>query len=322
MSSESSATSVSRSKRKQRSPLENITKTCRRRVLSSSLPDISKSSYCSKTDDSTTLNMAQSGSDPCSSTDFSATQQPPLIETQGKTYSLPDLIFNAIQNQNFMTQLVPVLANAIAPSIQAAIQSAFKDLTDTIQKQSTKIESLSQKLLEAEKSNEDLQNQICNLEDTIDDLEQYGRRNSLRFHNCPVPAGDLTDINTDHIIMGICKDHLNIELSEDDISRSHPIGKPNSKGNIQIICKMKNWKIKNSVFQSKRKLKNSNVFITEDLTRFRQGIVQELTKGKRAGKVHSFWTNDGRIFAKLSEKGRKFIIRSVNELHQLAPPES
>lgn len=47
-----------------------------------------------------------------------------------------------------MTQLVPVLANAIAPTIQAEIQSAFKDLTDTIQKQSTKIDSLSQKLLE------------------------------------------------------------------------------------------------------------------------------------------------------------------------------
>lgn len=37
-----------------------------------------------------------------------------------------------------MTQLVPVLANAIAPTIQAVIQPAFKDLTDTIQKQSTK----------------------------------------------------------------------------------------------------------------------------------------------------------------------------------------
>lgn len=92
--------------------------------------------------------MAQPSPDLCSSTDFPGTQQLPLIETHDKTYSLPGLIFNAIQNQNFMTQLVPVLANSIAPTIQAAIQSAFKDLTDTIQKQSTKIDSLSQKLLE------------------------------------------------------------------------------------------------------------------------------------------------------------------------------
>lgn len=75
-----------------------------------------------------------------------------------------------------MTQLVPVLSTAIAPTIQAAIQSAFKDLTDTIQKRSTKLDSLSQKFLEVEKSNEDLQNHICNLEDTIIDPEQYGRR--------------------------------------------------------------------------------------------------------------------------------------------------
>lgn len=50
--------------------------------------------------------MAQSSSDLCSSTDFPGTQQLPLIETHGKTYSLPDLIFNAIQNQNFMTQFL------------------------------------------------------------------------------------------------------------------------------------------------------------------------------------------------------------------------
>lgn len=67
---------------------------------------------------------------------------------------------------------------------------------------------------------------------------------------------------------------------------------------------MENWKIKNSVYQSNRKLKNSS----SQRTRYRQGIVQELTKGTRAGKVHSFWTNGGRIFAKLPEKGRKFTI--------------
>lgn len=67
---------------------------------------------------------------------------------------------------------------------------------------------------------------------------------------------------------------------------------------------LENKKLSIPYFQSNRKLKNSS----SQRTRYRQGIVQELTKGTRAGKVHSFWTNDGRIFAKLPEKGRKFTI--------------
>ena len=131
----------------------------------------------------------------------------------------------------------------------------------------------------------------------------------------------MRDVNTDKIVTAICKKSLNINLSEDDISRSHIIVKPNSGGNIQIICKLKNWKIKNTVYQSKKKLKNSSIFITEDLTRYRQQIVQELSKAKKAKKVHSFWTNDGRIFAKLSERGSKFMIRSLEDLRDLAPPQ-
>lgn len=61
---------------------------------------------------------------------------------------------------------------------------------------------------------------------------------------------------------------MGVELSGDDISRSHPIGKPNNRGNIQIISKFKNWKVKNNVYSKKCKLKNTSVFVSEDLTKF------------------------------------------------------
>ena len=192
-------------------------------------------------------------SNPCvtsESVNVPLANQPPTIEAQGKTYSLPQLIFGAIQSQNFMTQLVPILTNAISPTLQSAIQSAFQNLTDTIENQSKQISTLSQKLKAAEESNQDLQKQIWYLEETVDDLEQYGRRNSFRFHNCPITDGNRRDVNTDKIVTAICKESLNINLSEDNISRSHIIGKPNSRGNIQIICKLKNWKTKNTVYQS------------------------------------------------------------------------
>ena len=37
-----------------------------------------------------------------------------------------------------------------------------------------------------------------------------------------------------------------------------------------------------------------NIFITEDLTRYRQSIVGALADAKRAGYIDTYWTNDGR----------------------------
>ena len=68
----------------------------------------------------------------------------------------------------------------------------------------------------------------------------------------------------------------------------------------QHICRIKNWKIKNAIYMSKTNLKNNTekIFITKDLTKTRQFIVKELNTQKRDNKIHSFWTFDGRIFAK------------------------
>lgn len=57
-----------------------------------------------------------------------------------------------------------------------------------------------------------------------------------------------------------------VDLTWYYIFRSHPIGRQNKNGNIQIISKFKNWKVNNT---EKRKLKSSSIFVTEDLTRYR-----------------------------------------------------
>jgi exosome complex exonuclease DIS3/RRP44 len=186
---------------------------------------------------------------------------------------------------------------------------------ETIEKQNQQISDLTERLDDAEKSNQDLQHQIWGLEESVEEQEQYSRRTSLRFHNCPN-----NEDNTDNTIISLCKDRLGMQLNYTDILRSHPIGRPNRNGKIQIICRFQNWKVKNDIFRNKRNLKNSDVFITEDLTKYRQGIIHELTCAKRARTVHSFWTNDGRIFTKLSESGPKYLIRSVSDLHKIAPP--
>lgn len=305
MSSGGSVSSTTnRNKRKHNSPSDNLTKTTRRRFLSASLPDLNSatSETCISTvskametnpglSPPSTITGHCTGSCIETPTDIPKLDpHPPLIQSEGQTYSLPTLIYIAMCDKGFMTTLVPMLASAITPSIERAVQTVFQQLTDTIKSQSDEIQKLKKQLCDATESNADLQNQIWELEESVDDLEQYGRRISLRFHNRPIPSElqqSGKSLDTDSIVLNICK-KMRVELTGDDISRSHHIGKPNNRGKIQIISKFKNWKVKNKMYSEKRKLKNTSVFVTEDLTKFRQGLVQELSMAKRDGLVHSF----------------------------------
>lgn len=87
----------------------------------------------------------------------------------------------------------------------------FQKLKSTIRKQAKEITELNELLEEAEETNTDFQNHIWCLEKTLDDLEQYGRRNSLRFHNCPLPNGTL---DTDCMVIDLSKDKLRIQFTE------------------------------------------------------------------------------------------------------------
>ena len=212
----------------------------------------------------------------------------------------------AIAMTNVLTTvLAPVLSAALGSdlreSVKTAVQEATKSLQDQVKFQSDRIDQNEQVVSEIsedvgylKEENNELHDKISELNSAIEELEQYGRRNSLRFHNVAVSG------NTDEDIVKLCNDKLNVTITTDDICRSHTIGRPNRFDKSQVICRFRNWKIKNLIYSKKRLLKDDvdHTFITEDLTRFRQAIVSEMMKAKRAGKIVSFWSNDGRLFVK------------------------
>jgi len=126
---------------------------------------------------------------------------------------------------------------------------------------------------------------------------------------------------TDETVLKICKDNLDIDLCKDDIQRSHTIGRVNHLGKAHIICRFRNWQIKNQVYQTKRKLRPSNqkIFMTEDLTSYRRRIINHLSKAKIEGHVDSFWNNDGWIVFKLLSDDKKILNKDLNELYSYIP---
>ncbi|CAG2191653.1 unnamed protein product [Mytilus edulis] len=104
-----------------------------------------------------------------------------------------------------------------------------------------------------------------------------------------------------------------------DSALSHIIGSINKHGNAQLICRFRNWKIKNSIFQQKRKLKNNpdKTVITEDLTQYRQYLMKKLDDARKRHEIDSFWTMDGRIFAKKTPEATKKCIGGMEDLSDL-----
>lgn len=71
-----------------------------------------------------------------------------------------------------MKEAIPILADAIAPSIEKTMQSVFQKLNSTIQNQADEIAELKKVLGDAKASNAELQKQIhvWGLEETVDVL--------------------------------------------------------------------------------------------------------------------------------------------------------
>jgi len=126
---------------------------------------------------------------------------------------------------------------------------------------------------------------VSSLNKNIDDFKQYGRRNSLRFHNVPASSEQVSD--TDSVIINLCKEKLNVEISENYINRSHILGCVNREGKVLIISRFRNWKIKNKIYRTKTKLKgNTNKsFITEDLTIYRRSLVARPSNYHKESKI-------------------------------------
>ena len=264
-----------------------------------------------------------------------ANKEPTIFKTQGQSYNMEQLVMSTLLKENVLDTIAPHIYSKISTEIQVqlkniirsavteAVAEAIAPLLHTITAQDEKIKQLEQKNADLENANETLRQDLLNLDSTIEELEQYGRRTTLRFHNVPMKVTDLQC--TDKLIVKLVKGKMKVvNFTEDDINRSHIIGEINDEGKGQIICRLRNWKLKNLLYQSKRFLKDNSdkIFVTEDLTRYRQTIIRELNKLKKANRVNSFWTLDGRIFVKTTYESPKQLIKCIDDIKNLdlAPP--
>ena len=143
------------------------------------------------------------------------------------------------------------------------------------------------------KANDAKDKKIHDLFLSLDALEQYGRRHSLRFFGIKEHENE----NTDSILLDIFRDKLGVNLQLEDIQRSHRVGRKGAD-NRAIIVRFCSYRTRAKVWRAKTKLKNSDIFVSEDLTRYRNKLAYSARKLKREKRLVDTYTTDGKILVK------------------------
>ena len=151
-----------------------------------------------------------------------------------------------------------------------------------------------------------------------DYLDQYHRRENLKFHGMPKDPNK----NTNYIIKAMAK-KLNIDLKDNDISTSHCL--PKSLNNhLMIIATFTNRDVRNLIFQKRKNLFGvqdydidgmTNLSINENLTPRKKTVL--LAYKKIAAKYQFFWTYNGSIFIKKNTSSDKIKITCKSDIDLL-----
>ena len=239
---------------------------------------------------------------------------------------LSEVVCTILKNQEFIESLIPLISEKVMELIKPKVAQI---VDECIQPHITSIkhnkDALILQELEISKQKDELKslkNKITKLETRLEEQEQYSRRTSLRFNNVKLPTDDNGQINkpidTDSLVLDICKKKLKIQLETTDIGRSHPIGEIRD-GKTSIIVRFLSYRQRQLIFRNKRKLKDNpdNTFITENLTRHRYDLVNRLNTLRVKEKINSFWTHDGSVIVKQTALSRPRVVKTRQDIYSL-----
>lgn len=231
----------------------------------------------------------------------------------------------------------PKVRSSLGEIVSDSVRNEINSLRVEIRKKDAYIDELRRKMIGLESAN--------------DSLEQYSRRNSLRIAGMPEHDGEdllsvsLKMINEDMSVMP--------PITEQDIDRIHRIGKRDSKKPLtmttttvasdedtaeealtasatasatasttsigrprSIIIKLSTYRARYRIMKNRRNLKDTNIFMNEDLTKERSSMLYKARMTKRHGHIKDCWTHDGAIVVK-DNKGKISSARSLIDAQDL-----
>ena len=132
-------------------------------------------------------------------------------------------------------------------------------------------------------------------------------RNCRLLHGIPKKKQE----NADELCIKVINEHLDLDINDTDIDRTHRIGNPRNTDEKPrpIIIKLVRCTDIKKIFVSKKKLKGKKIAITESLT---VTLMKKLNEARERYNFKNVWTSDGKILYKDGREKLRYII--VNKI--------
>ena len=175
----------------------------------------------------------------------------------------------------------------------------YEEIKDSIQAISDRFDEYEADRKKKEEKISNLENKVSFLNERVNELttaiekqEQYSRRNCLLLHGIQ----ENTNEDTDKLSLDMVNNNLQLDLTGENIERTHRIGKPKSDGKPRpIIIKFVRYNVRRKVYTRKKMFKGKKISLTESLTAFR---MSKLSDAREKYGFQNVWTSDGRILYK------------------------
>ena len=222
------------------------------------------------------------------------------------------------------------IKNLVTKSDIDSLKSFIEEQSALIKNLTEKISTLDEKLNASEASIEKLNDKITNLEGKlayfdsqdelksrkIDDLEQYGRRESLRFGGFEVKENEFKECESK--VKSYIKNCLNVDTEESEFSRIHRIGpkiNKNGKAFQQIIVKFKGFVPRTKCYRAMKQ--KSDIAIHLDLTKCRYLLLNAYGKAKNCASVEFACADINCSLCLRLKNGNWKFFNSLEELEKL-----
>lgn len=162
--------------------------------------------------------------------------------------------------------------------------------------------------------------------ETLDDIQQYLRRDCIEITGIPMPPKD-----DPTLIAAQVGEMLGIQVSEHHISTAHRLS-PTRKVKDRIIVKFVHRDMREAFYKNRSKLmgkkskdvplianeygktihETNNICINESLTFLRKKLLDKVNEFKRRNKWKFVWTVNGKILLRESEHSKIFEFSNIN----------
>ena len=134
---------------------------------------------------------------------------------------------------------------------------------------------------------------VDDLLEAVEKQEQCSRCDCLLLHGILKKKQE----NTDELCIKAIHEHLDLDINNRDINRTHRIGNPRNTDEKPrpIIIKLVRYNDRKKIFDSKKKLKGKKIAITESLT---VTCMKKLNEARERYNFKNVWTSDGKILYK------------------------